>query len=109
MKNTKTVKTLVLAGIIAVLAPAAAVAADGQETLKNEILAQGNAALEAMSSNLVHNTHWNQQVTRQMAQQLAEQAFAPETATNIKCTQGIMALDEKKNPSMKPGTSEQQG
>jgi hypothetical protein len=96
MKNTNTVITLALAGMMAVLAPTGAIAADEQETLENEILAQGNAALEAMSINLVHNTHWNQQVTRQMAQQLAEQAFSPETATNTKCTQSIMVLDEKK-------------
>ena len=109
MKNIKTVKTLALAGMIAIMTPVGAFAADDQERLENEILSQGNTALEAMSTNLVNTQNWNQQVSQQMAQQLAEQAFAPETATNTDCTQSIVPVDEKKNLPVNPAISAQQG
>ncbi|WP_456448334.1 hypothetical protein [Thiolapillus sp.] len=109
MENSNTVRTLAFAGMIAIMTPVGAFAADDQERLENEILAQGNAALAAMSTNLVHTRNWNQQVSQQMAQQLAKQAFAPETATNTDCTQSIVPVDEKKNLPVNPAISAQQG
>jgi predicted PurR-regulated permease PerM len=108
-KITNTVRILVLAGMIAIITPAITIAADEISSLENEILTQGNAALESMSANLAHNMNWNEQVSKQLARQLAEQAFSPETAAAAECTQGLLPADEKKSLSVKPLQSGQPG
>ncbi len=98
MNTTRTAKAMFLAGMMAAIAPMGAAAADTGDDLQQEIIEQGNAALEAMSIRLVQQTDWGRQVSRQLADQLAEQAFTPETATVSDCPRAVMPTETKKKP-----------
>ncbi|GEM_PF-5057956 len=95
-KNTRTVRTLMLAGIVAFLAAVTATAeADEPGSVEAAILAQGNTALEKMSSRLVYND-WGRKIAGQLAQQLRQQTFSAEIAPQSKCAQDIISVEKKK-------------
>ena len=109
MNNIRTAKAMFLTGMIAATAPMGTTAAETQDNLQQEIIEQGNTALEAMSARLVHEMNWSQQVSRQLAEQIAEQTFTPKTAVMTECPQAITPMEhraghgDKNNPPATPG------
>ena len=99
MNNIRTAKAMFLAGMIAAAAPMGATAGEAQQDLQQEIIEQGNTALEAMSIRLVHDMNWSQQ--------MAEQTFTPETSAVTKCPQAAAPMeqhtDRGDNPQAIPG------
>ena len=103
MNNIRTGKAMFLAGMIAAATPMEAAAADAQQNLKQEIVEQGNTALEAMSTRLVHDMNWDWQVSRQPAKQTLTQ----ESGAVAGCPQAGVPMNPRaghdKTPPATPG------
>ena len=94
MNNIRTAKTMFLAGMIATAAPMGAAAGEAQQDLQQEIVEQGNTALEAMSIHLVHDMNWSKR--------MAEQTFSTETSTATKCPRKTVTMEQHTNHGENP-------
>ncbi|WP_295299369.1 hypothetical protein [Thiolapillus sp.] len=73
-------------------------AQEGTEaSLKDEIIQQGNQALSQMTMEFGQNAFWKMPNTEQLASQLDEPDFAPETAATTDCDQQNISGEEKKH------------
>ncbi|WP_419603506.1 hypothetical protein [Thiolapillus sp.] len=93
--NNKKSKTIILL-FTAALMSSPVFAQEGTEaSLKDEIIQQGNQALSQMTMEFGQNAFWKMPNTEQLASQLDEPDFAPETAATTDCDQQNISGEEK--------------
>ncbi len=111
MKHTNTIKTGIIFALFSVaLMSNLAFAQEASEAeLQDEIVQQGDTALNQMQFEFKQNAFWKSAGAEQLANQLETQAFVTTTAASTDCDKNSILVDEKKTPTIAPVTTEQPG